>query len=92
MSYGCIVNANIAILCPTFEFNGHKWGAQIRDYSIRLAKVMHDVLNKLNGLGYAILDEWFVLNPFGELVNGHVDVLKTTLSSLKGSHLIQSLA
>jgi hypothetical protein len=46
---------------------------------------MHDVLNKLNGLGCAILDEWFVLNLLGELVNGHVDVLKTTLSSLKGS-------
>jgi hypothetical protein len=67
MSYGCIVNANAAILCPTFEFNGRKWGSQIRDYLIRHAKVMHDVLNKLNSLGCAILDEWFVLNLFGEL-------------------------
>jgi hypothetical protein len=92
MSYVCIVNAYAAILRPTLELNGHKWGAQICDHSIRHAKAVHDVLNKLNGLGYTILDDWFVLNPLDELINGHIDVLKTTLSSLERPYLIQSLA
>jgi hypothetical protein len=67
MSYECIVNANAAILRPTLELNGHKRGAQICDHSIRHAKTVHDVLNKLDGLGCAVLDEWFVLNPLGDL-------------------------
>jgi hypothetical protein len=50
--------------------------------------VVHNVLNKLDGLGCAILDEWLVLNPLGKLVNGYVDVFKTTLSSLERSYLV----
>jgi hypothetical protein len=41
---------------------------------------------ELDGLGYTVLDEWFILSPLGKLVNGHVDVLETTLSSLERSH------
>jgi hypothetical protein len=32
-------------------------------------------LDELNCLGCTVLDEWVVLNPFGELVNGHKNVL-----------------
>jgi hypothetical protein len=45
-------------------------------------------LDELNCLGCAVLDEWFVFDPFGELVNGHKNVLETTLSSLKRSYLV----
>jgi hypothetical protein len=50
---------------------------------------MHDILDKLNCLGCAVLDEWFVFDPFGELVNGHKNILKITLSSLNRSYLVQ---
>jgi hypothetical protein len=50
--------------------------------------MMHDVLDELECLGCAVLDEWFILNPFGELVNGHKNILKTTLGFLEGPYLI----
>jgi hypothetical protein len=48
---------------------------------------MH-ILDELNYLGYAVLDEWFVFDLFGELINGHKNVLEITLSSLKRSYLV----
>jgi hypothetical protein len=50
---------------------------------------MHDILNELNCLGRTVLDEWLVFDPFGELVNGHKNVLETALSSLKRFYLVQ---
>jgi hypothetical protein len=51
--------------------------------------MMHDVLDELDCLGCAVLDKWFVLNLFGELVNGHKNILETTLGFLEGPYLIQ---
>jgi hypothetical protein len=48
-------------MCPTFELNGHKRRTKIHDYPIRHTKVVHDVLNKLDGLACAVLDKWFIL-------------------------------
>jgi hypothetical protein len=45
-------------------------------------------LDKLDYFCYAEFDEWFVLDPFGEFVDGHEDVLETTLSFLERSYLI----
>jgi hypothetical protein len=53
---------------------------------------MHDVLDELDRFGCAILDEWFVFDPFGELVNSHKNVLKTTFGIFERSYLIQPLA
>jgi hypothetical protein len=53
---------------------------------------MHDVLDELDCFGCVVFYEWFVLDPFGELVNSHEDVLKTAFSFLERSYLIQSLA
>jgi hypothetical protein len=50
--------------------------------------MMHDILDELDCLSYVVLDEWFILAPFGELVNGHKIVLKTTLGFLEGPYLI----
>jgi hypothetical protein len=51
-----------------------------------------DVLDKLDCFGCTVFYEWFVLDPFGELVNNHKDVLKTALGFLERSYLIQPLA
>ena len=40
---------------------------------------MHNVLNELDGLGCAVFNEWFVLYPFGELVDGDEDVFESSL-------------
>jgi hypothetical protein len=45
---------------------------------------MHDILDELNCLGCAVLDEWFVFDPFGELVNGHKMYSKPPLALLRG--------
>jgi hypothetical protein len=50
--------------------------------------MMHDVLDELDYLGCTILDEWFVLDPFSELVNGHKNILESTLGFLEGPYLI----
>jgi hypothetical protein len=50
---------------------------------------MHDVLDELDCFGCAIFYEWLVLDPFGELVNSHEDVLETAFSFLERSYLIQ---
>jgi hypothetical protein len=49
---------------------------------------MHDVLDELNYFGCAIFYEWLLLDPFGELVNSHEDVLETAFSFLERSYLI----
>jgi hypothetical protein len=49
---------------------------------------MHDVLDELDRFGCDVLDEWFVLNPLGEFVNGHKNILETTLGFLERSYLI----
>jgi hypothetical protein len=49
---------------------------------------MHDVLDELYYLGCAVLNEWFVLDPFGELVNDYKNVLKTTIGFLEEPYLI----
>jgi hypothetical protein len=46
---------------------------------------VHDVLDELDCFGYAVFYEWFVLDPLGELVNSHKDVLETALGFLKRS-------
>jgi hypothetical protein len=53
---------------------------------------MHDVLDELDCFGCAVFYEWFVLDPFDELVNSHKDVHETALDFLERSHLIQPLA
>ena len=50
---------------------------------------MHDVLDELDRFGYVVLDEWFVLDSLVEFVNGHKNVLETTLGFLERSYLIQ---
>jgi hypothetical protein len=49
-------------------------------------------LDELDCFNCAVLDKWFVFDPFGELVNSHKNILKTTLAFLERSYLIQSLA
>jgi hypothetical protein len=49
---------------------------------------MYDISDELNCLGCVVLDEWFEFDPFGELVNGHKNILKTALSSFKRSYQV----
>jgi hypothetical protein len=56
-------------LSPASEFDNYEWRAQIHDDSVGNAEAMHNILNELNCLGCVVLDEWFVFDPFGELVN-----------------------
>jgi hypothetical protein len=72
--------------------SSHEGRTQIYDDSIGQAKAVHDVLDELNCFGYAVFHEWFVLDPLGELVNSHKDVLETALGFLERSYLIQPLA
>jgi hypothetical protein len=53
---------------------------------------VHDVLDEVDCFGYAIFYEQFILDPLGELVNSHKDVLETALDFLERSYLIQPLA
>jgi hypothetical protein len=53
---------------------------------------MHDVLDELDCFSCDVLGEWFVFDPFGELVNRHKNVLEITLGFLEGPYLIQPLA
>jgi hypothetical protein len=50
---------------------------------------MHDVSDELDSLGCAVFDEWFVLDSFVELVDGHKNAFETTLGFLEGPYLIQ---
>ena len=54
--------------------------------------MVHNVLDELDSLGCAELDEWVLFDPFGELVNCYKDILKTALCFLERSYLIQPLA
>jgi hypothetical protein len=49
---------------------------------------MHDVLDELDCFSYAVLEEWFVFDPFCELVNSHKNVLEITFGLFERSHLI----
>ena len=52
------------------------------------AETVHNVLNELDGLGCIVFDEWFVLYPFGERVDGDEDVLESSFGFLELSDLI----
>jgi hypothetical protein len=52
------------------------------------AETVHDVLDELDCFGCIVFYEWFVLDPFGELVNSYKDILKTALGFLERSYLI----
>jgi hypothetical protein len=45
-------------------------------------------LDELDCFSCAVLDEWFVFDPFGKLVNSHKNILETTLGFLERSYLI----
>jgi hypothetical protein len=51
--------------------------------------MVHDVPNELDCFGRAAFHERVVLNPLGELVNSHKDILKTALGFLERPYLIQ---
>ena len=52
---------------------------------------MRNFLDEFDCFGCAILREWFIFNPLGELVNCYKNVLETALCFLERSYLIQSL-
>ena len=51
--------------------------------------MVHNVLHELDYLCSVKLDEWLVLYPLSELVNSHIDVLKTTRCSFEGSNHVE---
>jgi hypothetical protein len=83
-----VIYANVTVLSPTFEFYSHEGRTQICDDSIGYAEAVHDVLDGLDCFGCAIFYLWLVLDPLGELVNSHEDILKTAFSFLERSYLI----
>jgi hypothetical protein len=80
----CIVDADAAVLCPASEFDSCEWRAQICDDSVGHAEAMHDILDELNCLGYAVLDEWFVFDPLVNLSMATKIYLKLPLALLRG--------
>ena len=50
---------------------------------------MHYLLHELDCLCGVELDEWFLLDPLGELVDSDVDVLETTRGPFEGSDHIE---
>jgi hypothetical protein len=75
-------------MCLTFEFYSHEGRTQIYDDSIGHAEAVHDVLDELDYFVCFVFHERFVLDPLGELVNSHKDVLETALSFFERSYLI----
>ena len=61
-------------------------------WSIGHAKAMHDILYELDYLGGTKLDKRLVFNPLSELVDGNINVLKTTFSSFEWSNHVKPLA
>jgi hypothetical protein len=45
-------------------------------------------MDELDCFSCVVFYEWFVLDPLGELINSHKDVLETALGFLERSYLI----
>jgi hypothetical protein len=74
--------------CAQLLNSSREGRTQICDDSIGHAEAVLDILDELDCFGCAVFLKWFVLDPLGELVNSHKDVVKTTLGFLERSYLI----
>ena len=60
-----------------------KCSSEVGDNAVRETESMDDIFEELDCFHCSSRDERFILNPFGELINGNVYVLETTWRWLK---------
>jgi hypothetical protein len=89
MSDKGIIDVDAAILSLASKFDSRKRRAKIYDDLIGHAKPAHNVLHELDCLCSIELDEWLILYPLGELVEGHIDVFQTTRCTLERSYHVK---
>jgi len=92
MSNGNVFNRNAPVLAEVPKMMAGKSCPEVGDNAVRETESVYDVFKELDCFLSSSCDEWFVLNPLGELINGDIHIPKTSWRWFKRSDHIQSPA
>ena len=92
MGNGDIFNEDAMVFAEVPEVMASECSFEIGDDAVWEPKSMDDIFEELDCFLCSSLDERFIFNPLGELVNGDIHVLETTWCWLERPNHVQSLA
>ena len=78
MGNGDIFDGDAMVFAEVPEMMASKCSFEVGDDAVQETKSVDDVFEELDYFLYSSRDEWFILNPLRELVNGDVHVPETT--------------
>ena len=92
VSDGNVFNRNAPVLAEVPKTMAGKRGPKVGDDAVRETESVYDVLKELDCFFSSSCDEWFVFDPFGELIDGDVHVPETSWRRFERPDHIQSPA
>ena len=92
MSNGNVFNRDAPVFAEVPKMMAGKSCPEVGDDVVREIESVYDVFKELDCFLSSSCDEWFVLNPLGELINGDVHIPETSWHWFERSDHIQSPA
>ena len=92
MSNGNVFNRDAPVFAEVPKMMADKSCPEVGDDAVRETESVYDVFKELDCFLSSSCDEWFVLDPLGELINGDVHVPETSWRRFKRPDHIQSPA
>ena len=78
MSNGNVFNRDAPVFAEVPKMMAGKSCPEVGDDAVRETESVYDVLKELDCFFSSSCDEWFVFDPFGELIDGDVHVPETS--------------
>jgi hypothetical protein len=78
MSNGNVFNRDAPFFAEIPKMMAGKSCPEVGDDAVRETKYVYDVFKELDCFLSCSCNEWFVLNPLGELINGDVHIPETS--------------
>ena len=78
MGNGDILDGDASVFAEVPKVVASKCSSEVGDDAVWETESVDDVFEELDCFLCSSRDEWFILNPLGELINGDICVPKTT--------------
>ena len=92
MGNGDIFDGDATVFAEVLEVMASKRSSEVGDDAVWETESVYDVFKELNCFLSSGYDEWFVLDPLGELIDGDVHVPETSWRRFERPDHIQSPA
>ena len=73
-----IFDGNALVFVEIPKMVASECSSEVADNAVRETKSVDDIFEELDCFLCSSRDEWFILDPLGELINGDVYISKTT--------------